>query len=121
MILKTDVLPDWEFIGGVTQEYDFTLRAENGYFYDIPGATASLAVAPFVNPKDTILTKTGSIRTNSAGAHCVVHFLLDKKDTVNLHGKFIYQISVKNTDGTMAPPMRGRMYITENIDKSFVG
>ena len=121
MILKTDVLPDWEFVGGVTQEYDFTLRAENGYFYDIPGATASLAVASFVNPKNTVFTKSGSIVANSAGANCVVRFLLDKNDTVNLHGKFIYQITVKNTDGTVAPPMRGRMYITENIDKSFIG
>lgn len=121
MILKTDVLPDWEFVGGVTQEYDFTLRAESGYFYDIPGATASLAVAPFVNPRDAVLVKAGSIIPNSAGANCIVHFLLDKNDTLNLHGKFIYQISIKNVDGTMAPPMRGRMYIIENIDKSFVG
>jgi len=120
MILKTDVLPDWEFVGGVTQEYDFTLRSENGYFYDIPGATASLAVAPFVNPKDAVIVKQGFIIANSSGVNCVAHFSLDKNDTVNLHGKFIYQISVKNIDGTMAPPMRGRMYITENIDKTFV-
>lgn len=121
MITKYETLPDWEFVGGVTQEYDFTLRAENGYYYDIPGATASLAVSPFVNQAEPVFVKSGSIVANSAGANCIVRFLLDAGDTVNLHGKFIYQITVKNTDGTIAPPMRGRMFIIENIDKDFVG
>lgn len=120
MITKRETLPDWEFVGGVTQEYDFTLRAENGYYYDIPGATASLAIAPFANQQAAVVVKSGAIIANAAGANCIAHFLLDKNDTVNLHGKFIYQITVKNTDGTIAPPMRGRMFIIENIDKAFV-
>lgn len=120
MKTKFDVLPDWEFVGGETQEYTFTLRADNGGYYDVPGATASLAVAPFVNPTSTLFSKTASVTANEAGCNCLVVFRLNMEDTIDLHGKFIYQITIKTTQGMVASPQRGRMYITRNIDKAFI-
>lgn len=120
MKTKFDVLPDWTFVGGVTQEYEFTLQTEDGGFYDVPGGTASLAIAPFVNVNNTVLTKPGVMTTNAEGVACVAVFTLDPSETVDLKGKYIYQISVKSAEGSLASPLRGRMFIANNIDKAFV-
>lgn len=119
MITRRDTLPDWEFTGGETQEYEFTLRSEDGGYYDVPKATASLAVAEFINPQVVVLTKEVTVAANSNKYNCLVTFTLDPEDTVDLCGKYIYQITLKTTDGTISVPQRGRMYIIQNIDKSF--
>ena len=118
MITRKDTLPDWEFTGGETQEYEFTLRAENGGYYDIPGASAHLAIAEFVNPQATVLDVTGTLGKYN-NYTCRVTFKLTPEDTVDLCGKYIYQITIKTKDGAVSVPQRGRMYIIQNIDKSF--
>lgn len=116
MLTTRDTLPDWTFVGGETQEYEFILRSENGGYYDIPGAMSSLAVAEFTNPSNVVLRKEAPIVSNGT-YHCLVSFALDPVDTVNLYGKHIYQITIRTASGTVTVPQRGRMYIVENIDK----
>ena len=119
MLTKRDTLPDWTFVGGETQEYEFILRSENGGYYDIPNATAYLAVAEFTNPRHIVLQKEEAVASNGT-YNCVVKFALAPADTVNLYGKHIYQITIKTSDGTVTVPQRGRMYIFENIDKGII-
>lgn len=119
MLTTKDTLPDWTFVGGETQEYEFTLRSENGGYYDIPDAMAFLAVAEFTNPSNIVLRKEAPIASNGTYS-CLVVFALDPVDTVNLYGKHIYQITIRTAEGTVTVPQRGRMYIVENIDKDSI-
>ena len=122
MIIKSDTLPDWVFIGGGTQEYVFTLRDEEGHVYNLPGATANLAVAEFANPSHLVFSQTVDVLDadgKSSGDCCYATFAIGANVTRPLSGRYIYQIAVKTADGIIAPPQRGRMYITQNINSSF--
>lgn len=45
---------------------------------------------------------------------------LEPSDTYELYGKFIYQISIRDVDGNVEIPQQGLMYVTNNINKSFI-
>jgi len=114
-------LPEWNLVGGETQKRTFTLyHTEGGPTYDIPGATAEVAVVDFVNQNSQLkLCKEVSITVDKNGRYCEVLIDLQPSDTLNLHGKYIYQLTIKDVLGNVAAP-KGIMYITENIDKAFV-
>lgn len=122
MILRQYTLPDWEFIGGTTQSYEFKLKTEEGYTYDIQGATASIAVAPFVNQNDVLYSATADIQSSKEdnGSYCLVSLELPVSKTVAWNGKYIYQVTVKTEDGKAISAQRGRMFVTKNFDGSFV-
>ena len=122
MITKYDTLPDWVFVGGGSQEYIFTLRAENGELYNLPGATANIAIAEFTNPSHLVLSRTVDVLDEDGGINgdcCYATFPISGSETRDLSGRYIYQIAVKTADGIIAPPQRGRMYVTKNINGSF--
>ena len=120
MQTKLYALPEWDFVGGSSQDRIFTLMRESGLEYDLPGATASLAVVEFVNPKGVpLLTKQVPVALNQSGTCCDVAFSMSPADTIQMAGKYIYQITVKDINGNTSIPQRGYMYITENIDKTF--
>lgn len=121
MQTKSCKLPEWKFIGGATQRRIFTLyRLNTDTPYDIPGASAELAVVDFVNPKsETKLLKNIDVKSDSTGCYCEAVINLDSADTVNLSGKYIYQITIKDLFGNVVV-LRGIMYISENIDKTFI-
>lgn len=114
-------LPEWRFVGGETQKRIFTLRELNRMnTYDIPGASIELAVVDFVNPKSAAkLLKSVEIQSDSTGRYCDAVVVLSPTDTLNLSGKYIYQLTIKDPLGNIAAP-RGLMYIAENVDKSFI-
>jgi len=45
---------------------------------------------------------------------------LDPLDTVDLCGKYIYQITIKDINGNIEIPKQGILFITNNINKSFI-
>lgn len=115
------VLPEWRFVGGETQTRIFTLyRMGGSVAYDIPNASIELSIVDFVHPKSTP-TKLGvsEIQSDDDGVFCNVSVKLSPRDTVNLSGKFIYQLSIKDGLGNVSIS-KGIMYISENIDKSFI-
>ena len=114
-------LPEWKFIGGETQTRIFTLYKMGGSVaYDIPSASVELSIVDFVHPKSapTSLGVT-EIQRDDNGVFCNVYVKLSPIDTVNLSGKFIYQLSIKDESGNVSI-LKGIMYISENIDKSFI-
>ncbi len=113
-------LPEWNFVGGETQRRSFTLMKQNGSIYDLPSSTASLSIVDFVNPgMDPIVTKQVPVEDNKDGKFCEVIFGLSPADTVDLSGKYIYQVTIKDASGNTSIPRRGYMHIIENIDKAF--
>ena len=49
----------------------------------------------------------------------ILRVILDPIDTVNLFGKFVYQITIKDADGSVDIPSQGIINIVNNIDKDF--
>ena len=45
---------------------------------------------------------------------------LPPDDTVDLFGKFVYQITIKDIDNNVDIPQQGVIYIHNNINKEFV-
>lgn len=114
-------LPDWDFVGGETQNRVLTLQKEGGQKYDLPGATAHLAIVDFVNCHSApVLAKELQITQDGDGLYCVVTIPLSPSETVNLSGKHIYQITVKDVNGNTSIPQKGIMHISYNIDRSFI-
>lgn len=45
---------------------------------------------------------------------------LEPQETLDLSGKYIYQISIRNDEGDVEIPKQGILLITNNINKSFM-
>lgn len=117
-------LPTIEFVGGETQDLIF-----NVYFYvgrkpfGLEGCTAVFSVVSALNKRGApIVSKKMTVRpSNVEGvpSHSLA-VTLTPAETVELCGKYIYQIQIHDTDGDNEIPKQGLMYITNNIDKGFV-
>ena len=68
-----------------------------------------------------ILTKEMDVRFDNTGAvNNVLTVTLAPTETVDLSGKYIYEIQIKDIDGDVEIPKQGILYITNNINKSFI-
>lgn len=111
-------LPTIEFVGGETQKLMFNVYYYNNKrSFDLTGCSYDFSIVSATNKTDVpLLSKT--VETTESNNVLVVE--LAPEDTVNLSGKYIYQISIKGFDGTVEIPKQGALYITNNINKSFV-
>lgn len=117
-------LPTIDFVGGETQDLAF-----HAYFYknklpfSFSRCTASFAVVSFTNKTGApIFTKPMDVVfDDNVLVENVLSVTLDPSDTVDLSGKYIYQISIKDIDGDVEIPKQGILFITNNINKSFIG
>lgn len=116
-------LPTIEFVGGESQELLF-----NVYFYknrkpfSMIGCTSNFSVVDFTNKKGSpILNKSMDVLENGDGsAFNILSVDLTPKETCELSGKYIYQITIRDVNGNVEIPKQGLMYITNNINKSFI-
>ena len=116
-------LPAIDFVGGETQDLMF-----NVYFYkshrpfSLTGCVANFAIVSFTNKTGApILTKPmDAIFNNEGTINNVLTVTLEPKETVGLHGKYIYQIQIKDIGGDVEIPKQGILYITNNINKGFI-
>ena len=117
------VLPTMCFVGGETQEFAFYPYSCSGDKpFSLADCEARFSVVNFLNRGGApLIIKEMTIRGNDGGEYGgSLYVKLDPTDTVNLNGKYIYQISIKDVNGDMEIPKQGIMYITENIDKGFI-
>ena len=118
------ILPNIDLIAGDTRDINFHCYFHrNKEALDMTGCTAKFSITDFVHktsrPK---VTKVMDLRFgNIAGGTNVkniFHVQLVRDDTIDLYGKYIYQITVKGPDGRTDIPDQGTMYIKRNIDKA---
>ncbi len=111
------VLPCIEFVGGETENLTFyTYYHTSKEIFNISDCTCSFALSRFHDRNGTpIFVKPMTVADRN-----VLTVTLDPKDTVNLAGKYLYQISIRNIDGEVEIPKQGIMYIMANVNKSFV-
>lgn len=113
-------LPDWDFVGGSTQERTFQFTDLNGIEYDLDEGVAYFAVRRYVNDGTIVITKQISVEKSQDGHYCSVIVSLTPGDTIDLAGTFTYQILIKDDEGNVAIPYHGRMHILSNIAPDFV-
>ena len=116
-------LPTIDFVGGETQDLAF-----NVYFYknkkplSLTGCSCNFSIVSFTNKTGSpILSKEMKGNFNDqVDVNNVLTVTLTSADTVDLSGKYIYQIIIRDIDGEVEIPNQGVMYITNNINKSFI-
>lgn len=86
------------------------------------GCTANFAIVSFTNKMGKpILTKPMEAIFNDDGTiNNVLIVTLEPKETVELCGKYIYQIQIQDIDGDVEIPKQGLLYITNNINRGFI-
>lgn len=111
----TQRLPDWDFVGGSTQNRTFQFTDLTGIEYDVEDGVAYFAVQNYVNGGAPVLAKQVSVTSSRGGNYCAVAVSLSAEDTAALDGCFVYQITVQDSKGHLAIPFHGRMHIVKNI------
>lgn len=86
------------------------------------GCTANFAIVSFTNKMGKpILTKSMEDIFNDEGTiNNVLTVTLEPRETVDLYGKYIYQIQIKDVSGNVEIPKQGILYITNNINRGFI-
>lgn len=116
-------LPTIDFVGGETQDLAF-----NVYFYkdkkpfSLTGCTCNFSIVSFTNKMGVpILSKEmKGIYNDEVTADNVLTVTLTPTETVELFGKYIYQIIIRDIEGDVEIPKQGILYVTNNINKNFI-
>lgn len=115
MMDLTQMLPDWDFVGGSTQSRTFQLARSTTEDYDIADGMAYCTVSDYVNGGTPVLTVQTAVTAAANGKFCSVTVSLSSSDTKDLSGCYLYQITVKDSSGNTAIPFHGRMHIMKNM------
>ena len=114
-------LPEILFVGGETHDLRFCLFTDTRKPFSASGATATFSVVYSVNRTGTpVLSKPMSIIANDDGVENILTVTLLPQETVNLYGKYIYQITIQEMSGETEIPSQGILGITNNIDKAII-
>lgn len=117
------VLPTIDFVGGETQKLLFNIYFhENNGPFSLSGCTANFSIVNYLNRTGApILSKT---MQSVLGADAIVDNKLTvtllPEETVDLFGKYIYQIIIRDIDGEIEIPKQGILYITNNLNKNYI-
>ena len=115
-------LPQDSFVAGQTCKYAWRLYRESCQPFNAIDCEGAFSVVDYSHKDDDpILVKKVEFVEGDEGMISVASVTLMPQDTVNLDGKFIYQLSIKDVEGNMEIPNQGIFYIANNIHKSFVG
>jgi hypothetical protein len=117
---NTYALPTVDFIGGSTQEIACSVRTSDGKRpFDVTGCTAYFSLINYVNKDGTpiIDKKKMQAELDSNDILSVLRTTLTSADTMQLTGKYIYQITILDTYGNI-DVRQGIMYISHNIDRN---
>ena len=117
------VLPTIDFVGGETQKLLFNIYFHEGNTpFSLSGCTANFSIVNYLNRTGApILSKTMQpvLDANITIDNKLTVTLLPE-ETVDLFGKYIYQIIIRDIDGETEVPKQGILYITNNINKNYI-
>lgn len=115
------VLPQIDFIGGSSQDLRFSVYYyANKEPYILDKCTANFSVTDFMDRSTPVLSKEMTADNNDNNGEChILTVTLNPEDTVDLYGKYIYQISIMR-NGKIEIPGQGILMISTNTDKAFV-
>jgi len=114
-------LPEISFVGGESRDFRFKLFTDSGKVFNASGATANFSVVNSLNRTgDPLISRTMNIIADEDEIMSTLSLTLLPAETVNLFGKYIYQITIEDMSGEMEIPSQGILRITNNIDKGII-
>lgn len=123
LIYKMYSLPEINFIGGSSEDLQFNLYSDetNPEPFTLYGGKANFSIVNFINKNSTpVLSKQMEISLNDdQTSYNIVRVSLEPADTVDLSGKFVYQIILTDVDGNVDIPHQGIINIHTNINKTY--
>lgn len=117
-------LPSIDFVGGASEDFAFRtyFDKEKSTPFDLFGAQANFSIASYLNKTGKpIISKQMEIRySEEAKEHNILAVSLAPNETVNLSGKYVYQITIKDVDGNIDIPYQGIIFIHNNINRDYI-
>lgn len=119
IMMSNFALPEISIVGGDHTYLDFEIFEPEGDAVDVSTMSASFSVIDYTNKFGSPqFTLTASVIEGAQGIP-LFRVVLTSPLTVNMFGKFIYQLSVKDYKGYMQH-RQGIMLIHKNIDTNAV-
>lgn len=121
-----DRLPDITIYGGDTAPWNVSVIQQNGNIFpyaSLTGAEAMLTLTPYAvsmglndnsSTVEPVLSTLGTIEEDEESGARIV-FSLTYGDTVNLRGKYIYQVEITKDGGRRV--LQGFVTIKQNINR----
>lgn len=117
------ILPDVEMYGGSTDYWEICLYDNGGAmsYEDAQELSFSLVVKDYgyihreSGSTYTTITKSGTVIRNYDGT-ASVKFQFSKNDTINIYGKYTYQIIAESQELGFRSSAQGTLFITKSID-----
>lgn len=114
-------LPSLDFVGGESKQLVFELSRPSGGPFNADGCTVELSIIGYTNKiGEPIVVVDGSLSLDESGYYSCVIANIPAQETVDLFGKYVYQLSIKDSYGLVDIPGQGFMNITRNIHRNFV-
>lgn len=119
-------LPDITMYGGDTTPWSITISKQDGSpypFESLAGSTAKLFFSPYAlsvgmnnsaEAAEPVLTKEGTVTSDPDGTGTVL-FSMTKDDTIDLRGKYLYQIEISRDSDLRV--LQGVVTVRPNINK----
>lgn len=116
-------LPTITFVGGETRDLAFHIYHYIGkrpYSLSDCDCTFSLVNFTIKGGKPILSKEMTVIYDETETIDNILTVTLESSESVNLFGKYIYQITIQDRAGEVEIPSQGIMYITNNIDKGII-
>lgn len=90
--------------------------------FDLSGCTANFSVIDFLDSRADAPLISKAMSIEPCEDYNILRVILTPSETVQLAGKFIYQITItERKTGKIEVPSQGFLYIANNIDKGYFG
>lgn len=115
-------LPILKFVGGSTQDLAFHVYFQSYETpFDLSSCTANFAVINYTNRDgEPVISKAMTVEHDTGSLSNILSVTLLPSDTVDLVGKYIYQVTIRDVAGYTEIPDQGIMFIANNINKNYV-
>lgn len=116
-------LPEIPFVAGQSNTLRWRLFTIFNAPFNTEGCTGNFAVVDYSDQTgEPLISKPLEflIGDDETGIKNVASVDLTPNDTLDLDGKYIYQITIKDVDGEAEIPNQGFLWITHNINGGFL-
>jgi len=124
MISNVYSLPEIDFVGGSSATLIFNVYAnqDDPRPFAMTSCVANFAVIDYINKTgDPLISKQMIVRPSSNNLiYNVATVELKPEDTLDLFGKYIYQVTIRDAENNVDIPQHGVLYIHNNINKGFL-
>lgn len=114
-------MPEIVFVSGQSNTFYWHLFTPAHAPYNADGCTGNFAVVDYSDQTgDPLISKSLKFLVGDNNVKNIATVDLEPRDTLGLHGKYIYQITIKDIDGEAEIPDQGFLLITHNINEGFL-